>query len=93
MESRRLIARNLKQIRLSRRLSQEALALQADVDRTYVSGLERGLRNPSVDILDRLAKALGVATGDFLEAAVANPHAAALPRGRRKKAARKTTAR
>jgi transcriptional regulator with XRE-family HTH domain len=88
MESRRLIARNLKQIRLVSRLSQEALALQAGVDRTYVSGLERGLRNPSVDILDRLAKVLSAKTIDFLsEAAADSPPA--LPRGRRAKLVRR----
>lgn len=81
MQSRRLIARNLKHIRLSRRLSQEALALQAGVDRTYVSGLERGIHNPSVDLLDRLAKVLSVATGEFFVTVVPSP-TAALPRGR-----------
>lgn len=88
MESRRLIARNLKRIRLLRRLSQEGLALQAGVDRTYVSGLERGLRNPSVDILDRLGKVLLVKTAEFLseDAADLPP---ALPRGRREKLQRK----
>lgn len=88
MESRRLIARNLKQIRLSRRVSQEALALQAGVDRTYVSGLERGLRNPSVDILDRLAGVLSVKTADFLSEAATEP-LPALPRGRRVKHVRR----
>jgi transcriptional regulator with XRE-family HTH domain len=42
-------------------LSQEALAGVADVDRTYISLLERGLRQPTLDTLFRLARALGVA--------------------------------
>lgn len=83
MESRRLIALNLKRIRLSQRLSQEALALDAGVDRTYVSGLERGLRNPSVDILDRLAKRLSVKTGAFFAELSREPKLNPLPRGRK----------
>ncbi|MEM6748080.1 MAG: helix-turn-helix transcriptional regulator, partial [Pseudomonadota bacterium] len=42
MGSRAIIAKNIKHFRLQKRLSQEQLALQADVDRTYVSALERG---------------------------------------------------
>lgn len=40
------------------KFNQEELAHQAKVDRTYVSGVERGLRNPSIKVLARLAKAL-----------------------------------
>jgi transcriptional regulator with XRE-family HTH domain len=42
------------------RLSQEDLADRAKVDRTYVSGIERGKRNPTLDVLQRLSTALGV---------------------------------
>lgn len=83
MESRRLIARNLREIRLSKRLSQEELALMAEVDRTYVSGLERRLRNPSVDLLDKLAKVLSVRTVEFFSEVSMNPKPQPLPRGRR----------
>ena len=41
------------------RLSQEELAERAKLDRTYVSGVERGRRNPTVDVLQRLSDALG----------------------------------
>ncbi|WP_088887218.1 helix-turn-helix domain-containing protein [Diaphorobacter nitroreducens] len=57
------LCRNLsKQVKAARQqadLSQEALALAAEVDRSYVSQLERGLANPSLQILHRLAQALG----------------------------------
>ena len=84
MESRQLIAQNLKEIRLSRRLSQEALALKAEIDRTYVSGLERSIRNPSVDLLDKLARVLDVKTVEFFKETAENPPPAPLPRGRRR---------
>jgi DNA-binding XRE family transcriptional regulator len=52
-------AAELKAARLQAKMSQEALALAADVDRTYVSQLERGKANPSLLILFRLATVLG----------------------------------
>jgi transcriptional regulator with XRE-family HTH domain len=60
-----LVVWNLRRIRVKRELSQESLAYEAGVDRSYVGGLERREENPTVDILDRLAKALGVAIGEF----------------------------
>ena len=45
---------------MARALSQEELAHHADVHQTYLSGVERGKRNASVLVLDRIAKALGV---------------------------------
>ena len=85
MESRRLIARNVQRLRLLRRMSQEALAFDAEIDRTYVSGIERGLRNPSVDLLDRLAKALSVRTAELFLPGPTGPRPRALPRGRKRK--------
>jgi transcriptional regulator with XRE-family HTH domain len=49
---------NLQDLRRQRGLSQEELAHSADVSPTYVGGVERGVRNPSVKILARLARAL-----------------------------------
>ena len=54
------LAKNIKALRKASNLSQEALALQADVDRTYVSQLERGIANPSLLALQKLAKVLKV---------------------------------
>lgn len=50
----------LRQLRADAGLSQERLALEAGLDRTYVSGIERGERNPSLTNLLRLAETLGV---------------------------------
>lgn len=66
MDGRTRVAWNLRRIRVERALSQEALAVDADVDRTYVSGIERGSFNPTVDLLDRLARALGIDVVDLL---------------------------
>ena len=54
------LAAEIKQSRKRLGLSQEALALQAEVDRTYVSQLERGVANPSLLILHRICVVLGV---------------------------------
>lgn len=54
------LAANIKSLRKEAKLSQEALALAADVDRTYVSQIERATGNPSLLILCRLAEVLKV---------------------------------
>ncbi|MGH8323872.1 MAG: helix-turn-helix domain-containing protein [Steroidobacteraceae bacterium] len=50
----------LREQRISRELSQEDLALAADVDRTFVSQMERGIRQPTITTLIKLAGALGI---------------------------------
>jgi transcriptional regulator with XRE-family HTH domain len=47
--------------------SQEELAHRAGLDRTYISGLERGVRNPSLTVLCRLAAGLGITAGQMLK--------------------------
>lgn len=59
-ELRADLAAEIKQSRKRLGLSQEALALQAEVDRTYVSQLEREVANPSLLILHRISVVLGV---------------------------------
>jgi transcriptional regulator with XRE-family HTH domain len=53
-------------------MSQEELAHRASIDRTYVSGLERGIRNPTVLILQDLANALDMKITELLEEAAAD---------------------
>jgi transcriptional regulator with XRE-family HTH domain len=62
------IAVNLKNIRKSQNIAQEKLALEAGVDRTFVSKIERGIGNPSLEVLLRLANRLGVSVADLLAA-------------------------
>ena len=65
MKARALVARNLRRLRVRKGLSQEVLAVDARIDRTYVSRLERGLENPTVAVLERLAEALGAQIVEF----------------------------
>ena len=56
----------LKSLRLQKCFSQEQLGLIAELDRTYISGIERGLRNVSLINLERLALALNVEPAELL---------------------------
>ena len=56
----------MKRFRLAAKLSQEELAYRADMDRTYVSSLERGNYAATVDMLERIADALGVEPVELL---------------------------
>ena len=57
----------IKELRLKASLSQEALAAECGLDRTYISGIERGLRNPSFKNIIRIAKSLNVSPSQLLE--------------------------
>jgi transcriptional regulator with XRE-family HTH domain len=56
---------NVARIRNERGFSQDKLAEKADLDRTYVSGIERGVRNPGIKTVIRIAKALNVNVGEL----------------------------
>lgn len=58
MDIRRRVGLNLKRLREERGKSQEELAFDCGLHRTYVSGVERGVRNPTVLVLHKLAKGL-----------------------------------
>jgi transcriptional regulator with XRE-family HTH domain len=68
MDANKLVAHNLRRLRVKAGVSQEALAVDAGVDRTYVSRIERGLENCSVAILERLANAIGCGIVEFFAA-------------------------
>jgi transcriptional regulator with XRE-family HTH domain len=86
MNAQALIARNLRKIRVQHGLSQENLAVDASIDRSYVSRLERGLENPTVGILERLAKALNTEISMFFaKPAFGEKAPRPLPGGRRSK--------
>lgn len=60
MDLRRTVGANVRKRREALGLSQEELGFRARLDRTYVSGVERGVRNPTVMVLSRIAKALEI---------------------------------
>jgi transcriptional regulator with XRE-family HTH domain len=66
MEIREVLALNLRRRRQAAGLSQEELAHRADIDRTYISSLERSVYAAGIDVVDRLARALGVEAADLL---------------------------
>lgn len=61
------LSTNIKRLRKEQGISQEKLALKADVDRSYMSQLERCLANPSIDALLRISNALEVAPSELLQ--------------------------
>lgn len=67
MDVRKRLATNMKRLRKERGWSQEALADAAGLDRTYISGIERVVRNPTVTVVDRIASALSCGLGDILD--------------------------
>lgn len=66
MEIREKFGRRIRQHRLELGLSQEELAHKAESNRTYISDVERGERNPSIVFAAKIASALGVKVGDLL---------------------------
>jgi transcriptional regulator with XRE-family HTH domain len=86
MTARALVARNIRRLRVAKGISQEALAVDAEIDRTYVSRLERGLENPTVIVLERIAEALSCRIVDLFTAYTGGPGKLATLRPGRKPA-------
>ena len=66
MSIRDVLAKNVRKYRQAAGLSQEELAHRAEIDRTYISSIERSVYAATIDVVDRLAKALGVEAADLL---------------------------
>lgn len=86
MNTREIVARNVRRVRVARGMSSEALAAEAGVDRVYLGRIERGIANPTVDLLERLASTLGI---ELVELFTVPPpeteRPAPLPGGRRRR--------
>jgi transcriptional regulator with XRE-family HTH domain len=67
MDIREVFARNLRKARNAKGLSQEALAYEANIDRTYVSALERSQYSATIVMVDKLARALGIEASALLQ--------------------------
>lgn len=69
MDIQRRVGRNVRRLRRERGLSQEELGFEAELHRTYISGVERGIRNPTILIIEKIAAALGTQPHTLLEPA------------------------
>ncbi|MDW9957974.1 helix-turn-helix domain-containing protein [Sinorhizobium meliloti] len=84
MDARELIGWNLRKMRVERGMSQELLALEAAIDRSYVGRIERGEENVTISVLEALSRALNVKVGAFFqEAGPDEPRPAPLRAGRK----------
>lgn len=61
------VGEKLRKLRTSQGLGQEKLALEAEIDRTYLTGIEQGKRNPSLKTLEKILNALGVSFQQFFK--------------------------
>ncbi len=68
MDMRKLVGRNFARLRRKKGLTQEEVEARSGFSQQYLSGLERGLRNPTVITLYELAQALGVSAVDLVKA-------------------------
>lgn len=64
---RAIVGKNVRRFRQRADMTQEQLAFAAEIDLTYVGGIERGKRNPSVLVLVRIASALGAEPAELLQ--------------------------
>jgi transcriptional regulator with XRE-family HTH domain len=64
---RNIVGANVRRLRQAKGLTQEELAFRAEIDLTYVGGIERGRRNPSLIVMARIADALSVKLTDLLK--------------------------
>lgn len=69
MDWRLIVGENVRRLRLERELTQEQLAFEAQIDLTYLGGIERGRRNPSLMVMVRIAASLDVGLADLVSAA------------------------
>jgi transcriptional regulator with XRE-family HTH domain len=67
VDIRERLAKNLQRLRQDKGLSQEAFAHEAGIHRTYISDLERGSRNPTITVVDKIATYLNVKPGQLLD--------------------------
>ncbi len=86
MRGRDIVGRNIRRIRVEQGLSQERLAYDSGVDRSYLGGMERGAENPTVDVLDRIAATLRVPLCDFFEESTTSSGVRGLAPGRKGRA-------
>jgi transcriptional regulator with XRE-family HTH domain len=69
---KQILGQNMRKAREALQISQEELGHEIDIDRTYISGIERGLRNPSLSIIVKIAQRLKTTPAALLKRPVSN---------------------
>jgi transcriptional regulator with XRE-family HTH domain len=85
MDVRRTIGWNLRALRVERGMSQERLALETGIDRSYVGRVERGSENVTIARLESMAQVLGVPVRRLFDEPTTEAVPASLPSGRKRK--------
>ena len=67
MDIRKKFGKRIKELRQSKNLSQEALAHLAELDRTYIPSIEKGGRNVSIEVIQKLSVAFGIKISELLK--------------------------
>ena len=67
MSPKEKIGRRIRELRIAQKLSQEQLALKAEIDRTYMTSVENGHRNISIVLIDKIIKALEISYEEFFK--------------------------
>ncbi len=67
MDIRKKFGKRIKELRQSKNLSQEALAHLAELDRTYIPSIEKGERNVSIEVIQKLSVAFGIKISELLK--------------------------
>lgn len=66
-EWRVIVGNNVRRLRLAKSMTQEVLAFEAELDLTYIGGIERGRRNPSLIVMARIADALDANLAEIIK--------------------------
>lgn len=61
------VGARIRELRCQQGISQEKLALKAEIDRTYLAGIELGKRNPTIKNIEKIVQALGITFSKFFE--------------------------
>lgn len=67
MDIKKIVGQNIAKYRKEKGFSQEELAFETDLHRTYISGIERGIRNPTIVNIQRIAEALNISASQLLQ--------------------------
>lgn len=67
MDAKQLLGKNLRALRVAKGISQDDLSEISGLHRTYLSGIERGVRNPTITIIEQLARSLNVSLEQLLQ--------------------------